>query len=172
MTTSRISSTWSALSRTHSSSARSSLPHVGRRLAGEKVLARRREDVDDLGVLGEPRLVLDAARDHAEVTRPARALLVAETELHLPLGHPEELLVRVLMGGGMDARLHRPPHDHLFVADEGPSRDLVRDFLFGQVFQRVIALHAWHPTASSRWGARRLIGDRPVVKRMLGSGLD
>src|SRR2546428_4512371 len=44
-----------------------SLPHVGGRLAREEVLARRREDVHDLGVLREPRLVLHAARDDADV---------------------------------------------------------------------------------------------------------
>src|SRR2546427_4144559 len=131
----------------------------------EKVLARRREDVDDLGVLGEPRLVLDAARDHAEVTGAARPLFVAEAKLHRPLDHPEELLVRVLMGGRVDARLHRPPDDHLVVADEDPSRDLVRDFLFGQVLERVVALHARHRTTSSRLGAPPLTEERPPVKR-------
>ncbi|PYN14585.1 MAG: hypothetical protein DME05_14870 [Candidatus Rokuibacteriota bacterium] len=59
------------------------------------------------------------------------------------------------MGGRVDAGLHRPPHDHLFVADEDPSRDS----------PSCLASDGLLPA-----GARRLIGDCPAVKRMLGSG--
>src|SRR5207253_10525581 len=40
-------------------------------LPGEHVLAHGGESVDDLGVLGKPGLVLDAARDDGEVARAA-----------------------------------------------------------------------------------------------------
>ncbi len=39
--------------------SRSALRHIGRDLAGEKVLAHRSEEVDHLCVLGEERFVLD-----------------------------------------------------------------------------------------------------------------
>src|SRR5438132_5479613 len=43
------------------------------RSPGEHVLTHGGEDVDDLGVLGKPGLVLDAARDDGEVARAARS---------------------------------------------------------------------------------------------------
>jgi hypothetical protein len=75
--------------------------------------------------------VLDAARDDAEVPRTTRALLGPEAEFHLPRHHHEHLLVRVLVGRRVDARLHRPPDDHLLVADEDPARDRVGDLMLG-----------------------------------------
>jgi hypothetical protein len=88
--------------------------------------------------------VLDAARDHAEITRTTHALLAPETEFHPPRQHHEHLLGRVPMGRGVRARLHRPPDDHLLVADEDPARDLVGNLLFREVLERVKALHAGH----------------------------
>src|SRR2546426_7231015 len=125
------------------------------RLAREEVLARRREDVHDLGVLREPRLVLHAARDDADVAGPARPLLAAQAELHRARDQPEDLLVRVLVGGGVGARLHRPPDDHLLVADEHAARDLVGDLLLGQASERVEALHARHRWCLLRYGRPR-----------------
>src|SRR5439155_6121324 len=121
--------------------------HVGGSFAGEKVLARRREDVDDLGVLRKPRLVLDASRDDADVAGPARALLVAEPEVHASRHHPEDLLVRMAMGGGVGARLHRPPDDHPLLAGQHAAADLVGDLLLGQALELVIALHQSHRAA-------------------------
>src|SRR5438094_5867486 len=44
------------------------LLHIRRRAGtGEEVLARRREDIDDLRVFDEPGLVLDSAGDDAEI---------------------------------------------------------------------------------------------------------
>src|SRR5467141_2325739 len=107
------------------------LSHVGGRFAGEEVFTGRREDVHDLGVLREPRLVLDAARDDAEVAGRARALLVAEPEVHASRDHPEDLLVRMPVSGRVSPRLHRPPYDHALVAGEYAASDLIRHLVFG-----------------------------------------
>src|SRR5206468_4981296 len=72
--------------------AASALLHVrGRAGARKEVLAWRREDVDHLRVLEEPRLVLDAARHDGDVARPADLALGAEAEVHPPRDHPEHL---------------------------------------------------------------------------------
>src|SRR5262249_5190917 len=118
------------------------IPHVrGRAGARQEVLARRREDVDDLGVLRKPRLVLDAARNDAEIARPARATLGAQSKVHAARDHPEHLLVRMAMSGGVGAGLHRPPHDHLVVTDEDPTADLVGDLFLRQIAESVKPLH-------------------------------
>src|SRR6266478_5635572 len=112
--------------------APSSLPllHIRRRAGtGEEVLARRRKDVDDLRVFDEPGFVLDAAGDDAEIAGSARAVLAAEAEVHSSRDHPEHLLVRVAVGGGVGARLHRPPDDHFLLPDENAPADLVGDLL-------------------------------------------
>src|SRR5262245_7166322 len=106
--------------------------HIAGLAAGEKIGTRRREDVDHLGVLVEPALVLDAARDHHDVARPAHAALVADAELHAAFEHPHDLLVGVLMGFHMHARLHAPPHDHALLAGYDPARNLVADAFFRQ----------------------------------------
>src|SRR5262249_21160711 len=120
------------------------LSHVGGHLAGEEVFAQRREDVHDLGGLREPGLVLDAAGNDTDVAGHARPFLVAETKLHASREHPEDLLVRMAMGGRVRSRLHRPPHDHLLFAGDDATRDLVGHLFFGQALQRVIALHESH----------------------------
>src|SRR5438270_10532531 len=108
------------------------LLHIRRRAGtGEEVLARRREDVDDLRVFDKPGLVLDAAGDDAEIAGSARAALATEAEIHSSGDHPEHLLVRVAVGGGVGARLHRPPDDHFFLTDEHAPADLVGDLLLG-----------------------------------------
>src|SRR5207249_3720482 len=53
----------------------SSLPHVGGRLVREEVLARRREDVHDLGVLRERGLNVIAGAAGCQVTRRSMLLL-------------------------------------------------------------------------------------------------
>src|SRR5512132_3579915 len=65
----------------------------------------------------------------------AHHALVAEAEVHPAGDHPEDLLVRVPVAGGVRARLHRPPHEHLLVAAEDAARDLVADLLLGQLFE-------------------------------------
>src|SRR5437879_3496694 len=108
------------------------LLHIRRRAGtGEEVLARRREDVDDLRVFDKPGLVLDAAGDDAKIAGSARAALAAEAEVHSSRDHPEHLLVRVAVGGGVGARLHRPPDDHFLLTDENAPADLVGDLLLG-----------------------------------------
>src|SRR5207253_2326086 len=97
--------------------------------------------VDDLGVLGKPGLVLDAARDDGEVARAAHAPLVAEAELHRALEHPEYLLVRVAVCRGVSARPHAPEHDHLLLPDEDAARDLVPHLFFGEQGQTRESLH-------------------------------
>src|SRR5207248_8145666 len=125
--------------------------HVRRRLVRQEILAWGREDVDHLRVLGEPRLVLDAARDHPGVAGPAGLLLVAQSELHPPFDDPEELLVRVLVRCGVRARLHGPPDDHLLVAGEHAARDPVGDLLLGEVLEGVEAFQAGHRAPPLVW---------------------
>src|SRR5215813_3058142 len=149
------------------------LSHVGGRFAGEEVFARRGEDVHDLGVLRKPRLVLDAARDDADVAGHARALLVAKPEVHPSRDHPEDLLVRVAMGGRVSPGLHRPPYDHFFLASEHTAGDLIGDLFFGQALQRVIALRESHrATSLPRRGAAEptLITASTAVKDVAGAG--
>ena len=59
--------------------------HIGRRAASQEILAWRGEDIDHFGVLGKPRLVLDAARDHRDVAGATHAPLAAEAEFHAAL---------------------------------------------------------------------------------------
>src|SRR5262245_42481445 len=114
----------------------SGFAHIAGLAAGEKIRARRGEDVDHLGVLVEPALVLDAARDHHDVARAAHAPLVAHAELHPALEHPHDLLVGVLMGLHMHPRRQAPPHDHALLAGDDPARDFFTDALFRQRCKR------------------------------------
>src|SRR5262249_6825087 len=111
---------------------------------GEKILTRGREDIDDLGALRKPRLVLHPARDDGHRARAARASLVAEPEVHLAGQHPEDLLVRVRVGRRIHAGLHRPPDDHGLLAREDAARDLVGDLFLGKVLQGEEAWHQRH----------------------------
>src|SRR5262249_21542732 len=92
--------------------------------AGEHVLARRREHVDHLRVLGKVRGVRRVARDHGDVAGHARPLLAGEREFHLPRQDPEDLLVGMLVRGGVGAGFHVPEDHHLLLAHEDPARDL------------------------------------------------
>src|SRR4051794_37536574 len=95
------------------SRASSALLHVRRRAGARvKILARRREDIDQLGVVRKPRLVLHVARNHADVAGRAHAPLRPHPEIHPPGEHPECLLVRMLVRRGVGTRLHGPPDDH------------------------------------------------------------
>src|SRR5262249_37660237 len=98
---------------------------------------------------------------------PAHALIVAQAELHLALEHPEDLLVRVLVGCRVGAGLHRPPDDHLLVADENAARDLVGNFLLRKVLERVIAVHVTHANTSSL--SARLDGRGPSPATACGA---
>src|SRR5262245_28437846 len=51
------------------------------------VVARRREEIDHLGVFAEPCLVLDTSRNDYDVALAADPLFAAEAELHFPLFH-------------------------------------------------------------------------------------
>src|SRR5439155_19286736 len=118
-------------------------------------LTRLCDYLQDLRVIQAPRLVLHTAHDDADVYGTARPLLAAQAELHRARDQPEDLLVRVLVGGGVGARLHRPPDHHLLVADEHAARDLVGDLLLGQASERVKALHARHRWCLLRYGRPR-----------------
>src|SRR5262249_24540117 len=96
----------------------SPLSHVRRDLGREEVLAGRREDVDHLRVFVEPRFVLDAARDHAEIACTTHALLGPETEFHPARQHHEDLLVRVAMRRSVSARFI----DHQTIISWSPTR--------------------------------------------------
>src|SRR5262245_18313994 len=122
----------------------SGLSHVHRGLAGQEVVTARREHVHHLRVLGKPRLVLDTARNHSEHAGAARALVVPDPDVHPPRQHPEGLLMRVLVRGGVRSCLHRPPDLNLFLPCENAAADLVRDLLLREILQRAEALHDRH----------------------------
>src|SRR5215470_16673704 len=103
--------------------------HIRRRSPSEKILARWREDVHDLGVFGEKTFVLDVAGNNCDIPREHRTPLVADAEVHLALEHPNDLLVRMLMRTSLRARLDFPPHDHSLLARKNAALDFVVDTL-------------------------------------------
>jgi hypothetical protein len=71
--------------------------------AEKEVVARRREEIDHLGVFAKPCLVLRTSRNDHDVARAADPLFAAKTELHLALHHPRDLFVCVTVRLDMDA---------------------------------------------------------------------
>src|SRR5215472_17966545 len=103
--------------------------HVGRFAAEQEVVARRREEVDYLGVFAEPCLVLRTSRNDDDVTLAADPLFAAEAELHAALEHPHDLLVCVTVRLDMHPGPDAPPYDHPLVAGENAAADLFADLL-------------------------------------------
>src|SRR5262249_53555429 len=95
--------------------------HVGGFAASQEVIARRREEIDHLGVLAEPCLVLRTSWNDHDVALAADPLFVAEAELHLALQHPHALFLWVTVWLDMDAGPDAPAHDHPLVAGENAS---------------------------------------------------
>ena len=83
--------------------SRSAIAHVGEFAAEEEVVARRRKEIDHLGIFAEPSLVLGTSRNDHDVALAADPLFAAEAELHLALEHPHYLLISVVAASDIDA---------------------------------------------------------------------
>src|SRR5262249_36973467 len=95
--------------------------HVGGFAAEEEVVARRREEIDHLGVFAKPSFVLCTSRNNHHVALAADPLLAAEPELHLALEHPHDLLIWVTVRLDMGTSPYAPPDDHPLVARENAA---------------------------------------------------
>jgi hypothetical protein len=62
-------------------------------------------------------------------------LIVADAEIHLALKHPNNLLMWMVMGRGVRARFHFPPHNHSLPSREDTALDFVSDALPRQLFK-------------------------------------
>ena len=87
--------------------------------AEQEVVARRREEINHLGVFAEPSLALRASRNDHEVALAADPLFDAQAELHLALEHPNDLLICVTVRLDMDASPDAPPNKYPSVAGDG-----------------------------------------------------
>src|SRR5262249_33181150 len=96
--------------------------------AGQKILARRYEYVDHLGILVAPALVIDAAGDCGDAASFEHAPFLGDAEFHSALEYPHELLVWMRMGSHMRSGTYLPPHHHALLAGQHPARNLVADF--------------------------------------------
>ena len=106
-------------------------------LRREKILAGRREDIDHVGVLEEPRLVLDAAAGSRR-GRPAHTSGARRTHRSPSSRRSSRTSARaVLVGGRVGTAFIDHQHDHLLVPDEHRAGDLVADLLFRQVLEPV-----------------------------------
>jgi hypothetical protein len=86
-------------------------------------LRERAEDLDEVGILREPRLVLHPAGDHHEAAR--RAILrpgVAQPVSHQAGRDPDDLLVRMGMGRRLAAGFDRDKLQHHVLADHQAPR--------------------------------------------------
>jgi len=90
----------------------SAFAHVGGFAANQEVVARRREEVDHLGVFAEPCLVFRTSRNDHDIARAADPLFGAEAELHLALEHPRDLFICVTVRLNMDAGPYAPADKH------------------------------------------------------------
>ena len=99
--------------------------HVGRHIACEKILARRRKDINDLGILWKDSFVLGVAGYHRNVARDHRLSVISDAEIHLALEHPNDLLMRMPMSGGVRTCFHFPPYNHSLL----PCQDTALDFV-------------------------------------------
>jgi SAM-dependent methyltransferase len=97
----------------------------------QEVVARRREEINHLGVFAEPCLVLRTSRNDHNLTLAADPLFAAEAELHFALEHPRDLLICVTVRLDMDASPDAPPYDHPLVTGENAAADLFADPLLG-----------------------------------------
>src|SRR6266487_3500092 len=107
----------------------SAFAHVSGSAAEQEVVARRREEINHLGVFAEPCLVLRTSRNDHNLTLAADPLFAAEAELHFALEHPHDLLICVTVRLDMDASPDAPPYDHPLVAGENAAADLFADLL-------------------------------------------
>ena len=80
----------------------SAFAHVGGFAAEQAVVARGCEEIDHLGVVAEPGLVLRTSRNDHEVALAADPLFGAKAELH-SVEDPHDLLICVTMRLDMDA---------------------------------------------------------------------
>src|SRR5712672_80772 len=69
-----------------------------------------------------------SAGDH-DVALAADPLFAAEAELHLPLEHPDDLLIGVTVRLDMDTGPDAPPYDHPLAAGEDAAADLFAELL-------------------------------------------
>ena len=92
-------------------------------------VARRREEIDHLGVFAEPCLVLRTSRNDHDVALTSDLLFAADAKFHLALEHPHDLLIRVIVRPDMNAGRDAPPYDHPLVAGENAAADLFADLL-------------------------------------------
>ncbi|MBM3220902.1 MAG: LLM class flavin-dependent oxidoreductase [Candidatus Rokubacteria bacterium] len=81
----------------------------------------------------------------------------------------------MVVGGGVRAGFHRPPHDHAPVAREHPAGDLIGDLLLGQVLQRLEPLDHRHGVLLSlasgayrRARRRTMAAEDPMARLKIG----
>src|SRR6516165_3415030 len=102
--------------------------HVRGCSPSQEVLARRREDVNYLGIFGKETFVLCVAGNNCYIARSHRPPLVSDPKIHPPLEHPDNLLVSVFVWSGTCARLDLPPDDHSLL-DKDATFNLIIDVL-------------------------------------------
>jgi hypothetical protein len=73
--------------------------------------------------------VLDPAGDYRHIARFHCLLLVADTKVHRAFDHPNDLLMRMLVSGGMRARLHAPINHCSLPAGDDPAPYFVSNLL-------------------------------------------
>ena len=89
-------------------------------------------------------LVLDVAGYHCNITRDHRPPIAPDTEIHLALDHPNNLLMRMPMCGGMRTRLHFPPHDHSLIPRGRGAQSYRRYAPHGSSYKCAEARHHRH----------------------------
>jgi hypothetical protein len=124
--------------------------HIRRRAA--EIFTRRREDVNDLRVLGEQTFVLDVAGITATSPPTIDRLSFLTRKIHPAIEHPNNLLVGMLVRSGMYTRLHFPPHDHALFKDT--PLNFIGDALPRQSRERAEARHYRHYIPRFFFGAR------------------
>src|SRR3954465_901485 len=113
-------------------------------------------------------LMLDAAGDDRDVTRTHAAFLVSDAKFHGALEHPDDLLVRMFVRGGVGAGFHAPIHQHALLARHDPAADLVADLLVrhpSQLFKPRYHRHCDPPIVDSARVASKRCWKPRVTRR-------
>ena len=111
------------------------------KLTGRRNTLNLRIKADDRGLIdraarltGKTKtdFVLDAARYDGDVIRLDRSLFGTDTQSDCPFDQPDELLMRMLVSGGVRARLHSPIDHRPLFAGYDAAADLVGEPLLGR----------------------------------------
>jgi hypothetical protein len=82
--------------------------HVRRDLTGQKVLARRSEEIDHFSIFWEKGCVLDSSGYYRDIARLNCSLLSTDTQSYCAFDHPNKLLMRMPVTSDVRASLHSP----------------------------------------------------------------